>query len=127
MTLDYEVLIPSILAAMFPNPEDRLTAAKRLEEYGTEHWHWAPERVRLSVLKLAFDHPENLDRLVAIACDDYRDVLYFAEAPLSFQDWNLPEENPQKYAELVKQDHENYANWLKDMGHLPKAPSSPCR
>jgi hypothetical protein len=119
MTIDYEELVPRILTAMFPNPDERLKAEKRLGEYGTEHWHWAPERVRVAILKLAFDQPESLDRVVEVACSDYRDVLYFAETPLSFQDWNLPEENPQKYAELVKADQENYSNWLKAMGELP--------
>ena len=119
MTIDYEELMPRILTAMFPNPDERLQAEKRLREYGTENWHWAPERVRIAILKLAFDQPESLDRIVAVACDEYRDVLYFAESPLSLQHGSLSEENSQKYAEMEKADQENYSNWLKAMGELP--------
>ena len=125
MTMNYEELLPHILTAMFPNPEERVKAEKQLNDYGKEHWHWVPERIRVAILKLTFDQRGSLDQLVEIACGDYRDILYFAETPLSFEDWNLPEENPQKYAELVKADQENYENWIEDMMKLAGGRNSP--
>lgn len=120
MAINYEEVLPHILVAMFSDPEARLKAEKRLGDYGKEHWHWVPPQVRVAILKLTFDNPGNLDQIVETACGDYRDVLFFAETPLSFQDWNLPEENPQKYADLVKADQENYENWIKDMMELSR-------
>ena len=118
MAINYDEVLPHILVAMFPDPEDRLKAEKRLEDYGKESWHWVPPQVRVAILKLTFDHPRSLDQIVEDACADYRDIVYIAETPLSFQDWNLPKENPQKYAELLKADQENYENWIKEMMKL---------
>lgn len=118
MEIDYEEVLPIILEAMFPHYEMRMDAKKTLDEYGRDSWHPMPSQIKVAILRLFYNgakHPAQLEKLVSIACSDYRDILYFAEQPLSFEDWTLPDANPQKYAELLQKDKENYLKWINAM------------
>ena len=50
-----------------------------LELYGTEEWQREPLRVQMACLKLANGNIEELNKYVEVACQDYRDVLAWAE------------------------------------------------
>ena len=116
MNIDYDDIIPKILTAMFPNEEERKRAIIRLEDYGVENWQVESQRVRLAILNLTYDSPEKFDEIVDCACEDYRDVLYFAESPLTIvEDWGLKEENPTLFRLLSEADELNYMNWIKQL------------
>ncbi|MDO7875737.1 hypothetical protein Q5H93_13415 [Hymenobacter sp. ASUV-10] len=118
MEINYEQVLPLVLRAMFPKPAERAEVEEKLKKYGRESWQPVPDRIRLAILKLVYDnpnHPGLLESLVETACGDYRDVIYFAETPLSFEDWDLPNADPQKYDELLQQDKHNYFHWINKM------------
>ena len=100
---------------MFPQKDLQEKVKIRLKDYGKEDWHIEPTRVRLAILKFTDNNPELFDHYVNTACGDYRDILYLAETPLSFEDWDLPEENPNKYEELLQQDKCNYLKWISSL------------
>tara|TARA_B110001450_G_C17340266_1_gene367189 strand:- start:207 stop:566 length:360 start_codon:yes stop_codon:yes gene_type:complete len=115
MNINYSEVLPKVITAMFPKNEERELIIKKLEDYGKEDWQIEPERVRLAILKLSYDNPGKFNDMVECACGDYRDVLYFAETPLSGEDWDLPEDDPKKYQELMKTDKRNYLSWIDDL------------
>ena len=52
---------------------------KALAEYGKEPYHRERERVHFDILMLSKGELEEVRKLVTIALQDYRDVLYWAE------------------------------------------------
>ena len=56
-----------------------------LARYGNETWHREVLRVHMACLRCADGDIARLERDVAVACTDYRDVLVSAEYPAYFQ------------------------------------------
>ena len=112
--LKYDYLLPLVIKAIYPDKKDREKVKKRLEDYGKKDYQPAPQRVRLAILKFAYENPENLDELVKAACSEYRDILYFAETPLSMELWGK-DEDLKKEREYQKKDDLNYINWLEKL------------
>ncbi len=85
-----------------------------LNEYGAEHWHCEPHRVRLAALKLAAGSLEQLRIQIDSAKCDFRDVLAYAEYPgymkKMFHIEKVPE-NEQK--RVIDADWSQYQEWLK--------------
>jgi hypothetical protein len=69
-------------------------------------------RVQLAIVKLCDeDGPDSLRRHVDTACQDYRDVLAWAEFPQQLRpDWFSLSVTDR--AKVVKADRQQYARWL---------------
>lgn len=52
-----------------------------LGTYGVEPYERERERVQLAILKLSAGNEEKLHEFIAVAKQDYRDVLFWAEYP----------------------------------------------
>ena len=52
-----------------------------LDSYGVESYERERQRVQLAILKLSEGSEEKLRELVAVAKQDYRDVLFWADNP----------------------------------------------
>ena len=52
-----------------------------LETYGVESYEREHERVQLALLKLSSGSEEKLREYVAVAKEDYRDILLWADSP----------------------------------------------
>jgi hypothetical protein len=113
--LKYDYILPLIINAIYPIKSVQVEVKNRLEDYGKEDFHFEPKRVRLAILKFAHKNPDTLNELVDTACSEYRDILYFAETPLSMALWGELDEDPQKEKELEKQDNINYVRWLEEL------------
>jgi hypothetical protein len=73
-------LVSRIVLREFADDEyERVVAL--LSKYGTEKHHFEPNRVRLSILKLANGDMFSLERQLKVACTDFRDVVAAAEMP----------------------------------------------
>lgn len=51
--MDYDLLLPTVLARFFPDPEVRAQIEAGLSQYGTESFHSEGPRVKTAVLKVA--------------------------------------------------------------------------
>ncbi|HSM50354.1 MAG TPA: hypothetical protein VLA75_03030 [Thermoanaerobaculia bacterium] len=71
-----------------------------------------PDRVKLGVLKAADCRLEKLPALLALARDDWRELLCEAEFPLSSRRWGLRERAPEKYEALLAKEQAQYEEWL---------------
>ena len=69
-----------ILARDYP-PDRRSHVKAVLARYGTESWQSETLRVQMACLKCAGGDAQQLEYYVRLACDDYRDVLSYAEYP----------------------------------------------
>jgi len=65
------------IARYFPdeNPEDIISA---LDVYGEKPYHYEVPRVQYAILRLSGGDMEKLLHFVGVACQDYRDILYWA-------------------------------------------------
>lgn len=113
--IKYDYILPLVIDAMFPEKSQKEKVIKRLKDYGKETWHIEPNRVQLAILKFTHNNTELFDQYVDTACEDYRDIIYLAETPLSFADWDLPINDPEKYNQLLKQDNYNYLKWIGEL------------
>ncbi len=118
MKVDYSKTLPWVISAMFPEAHEQEVATNLLNQYGVDKWHIEPERVKLAILKLAYDDKSNLAALVECACSDYRDVLFIAESPSSSMTLVSPEDDPETYKKLVSEDEEEYLNWLNEVAKV---------
>jgi hypothetical protein len=101
-----------LLAREFPN--DAAAARGILEQYGTEKWErdFGLLRVRIAVLKLAEGNLESLQRHLATAKQDPRDVVAFAEYPAAFGAWNRPKSTDTEEQQRYDADWNQYAQWF---------------
>ncbi len=113
MNIDYKVLLPMALKAMFPIEAGREQVAKKLDAYGTESFHREQPRVKLGILYLVSQQPEKLDSFIDLACTDYRDLLCAAEYPHSSRRWGLQEKDPEKYKKLQNKEEKEYLSWVE--------------
>lgn len=109
--MDYEAFIASALSKYYPDTSDRSLAEDVLSQYSK----WEELRVRLAVLKLAEGNLDKLERNIALAQQDYRDVLAAAEYPNTFGAWNIKKNDPDKYKALQQQDQEQYDAWIASL------------
>jgi hypothetical protein len=92
-------------------PGERTAALALLERYGVAPHEREVIRVRVAVLKLSEGRLTELERLIARARRDYRDVLAWAEYPAELVQptWRLPDSD---VARLRAVDRAQYVAWL---------------
>jgi hypothetical protein len=99
-----------IIQAEF-SPESRERVIRILEIYGTAAYDSEIERVRIATLFLAKGDCSELERLVAAAKIDFRDVLAWAEYP---RELHLdPRDESAQLSAARTADREQYHRWLK--------------
>ena len=94
------------------SPADAPAAFVMLEEYGKKDGHRELARVRMAVLKLAGGSLERLKENLALADQDYRDVLSFAEYPRAFTEISPSEKDHAKRERVEQADWRQYCAWL---------------
>ena len=95
------------------SPEEVSAVFSVLEEYGKKDWHRKVPRVRLAILNLARGSREELRKAVAMADNDYRDVLSYAEYPNYFSKINPKENDEAKRKRVIDADWQEYRAWLE--------------
>jgi hypothetical protein len=87
---------------------------RKLELYGAEPWHVEKERVHLAILRLANGDSSEVERNVAIAIADYRDVLAEAEYPEQYKLGFVGMDSvpPSQVVEIEQRDRKQYQDWL---------------
>jgi hypothetical protein len=87
---------------------------KILELYGREPWQPETQRVWIAALKSSERNVERLKKIIASACQDYRDVLVDAEYPhyasLDFK--VLDALSASERAALYARDWNQYQEWV---------------
>jgi hypothetical protein len=111
--VDYDAILPKILAKLFPEETVRAEVEEILSEYGTEKFHREVPRVRTAILKVAGSNLDEIERCTKIACCDYRDILCMAEYPNQAGQWELKDKNPDKYKKLVQKDLKEHKEWIE--------------
>jgi hypothetical protein len=85
-----------------------------LRTYGTESWEREATRVRVAILKLAEGDLSRLREQLAVAKQDYRDVLlgaeYLAYAALTLR---TPRPLPAEARQAIDADWSAYQEWLR--------------
>jgi hypothetical protein len=108
---DYGSLWPRVVEAKFRNAEERETVLAMFSAYtGPE-----PDRIKLGVLKAADCNLEKVRSFLALAQDDWRDLLCEAEYPLSSRKWGLKDRAPEKYEALLAKEQDQYERWLQSV------------
>jgi len=105
-------LVLSLVDRLFP-PGERSAALALLERYGGAPHEREPLRVRVAALKVSGGQLAELERAIAHAGMDYRDVLAWAEYPgaLTKPTWEMPAAE----AERVRAaDRAQYLAWLAE-------------
>ena len=96
-------------------PEEHSMVMTLLEKYGPKPHHVERDRVRLCALKLANSDLRHLDRQIAVACTDFRDVVAAAEYPeqlrLGFRGFD--QIDAAKRAEIEQRDRQQFLIWLQ--------------
>jgi len=102
------------LVDTFPDEGKRVAARFQLLRYGREGWHHEVDRVRLGILKLSEGDLGAIDRLVAAAIIDYRDILAQAEYPAysRLTPGIDPASAPAQAA--IAADKRQYDDWMDD-------------
>lgn len=103
-------LVHRLVDRLFASGE-RTTALALLECYGAAPHEREVIRVRVAVLKLSEGRLTELERLIARARQDYRDVLAWAEYPAELVQpiWRLPDSD---VAQVRAADRAQYVAWL---------------
>ena len=93
------------------SPADHQAALAMLEQYGTAAWEGEIARVRVAALKVSGGKIAELERAVAAAKVDYRDVLSWAEYPTELvkPTWEMPGPD---VAQIRTTDRSQYMQWL---------------
>ena len=108
--MDYEAILTRKLRSLFPDKEKRNEVETILDTYGTEKYEQEPLRVRLAILKVSGSDLEEIKRTTALAKQDFRDILTWAEYPRQSKKWSMPE-GPKKQ-KLIDADRAEYKTWL---------------
>ncbi len=112
MDIDYDKYLPVVLESMYPDKTERHAVESRLTSYGRESFQREVSRVRLGILRLAYEEPAKLDAFIQLACTDYRDLLCAAEYPHTSRRWKLRESEPERYKKLSEREEAAYRAWL---------------
>jgi hypothetical protein len=104
-------LVQRLVEQLF-GPAEQASALEVLERYGSATHEREPVRVRVAALRLCEGRLADLDRLIAHARRDYRDVLAWAEYPteLANPTWRMPDED---VARIRASDRAQYLAWLE--------------
>ena len=113
--MDYESELERALHAMFPDPGERQRVVEKMSRYGKEPYQREAPRVRLSILRLAFEAPHKLDYYIDEACKDYRDILCWAEHRHTSKRWELNRVNPEQYRKLRDKEEHEFRTWLASL------------
>jgi len=108
--MDYESILTRKLRSLFPDKEKRNEVETILDTYGIEEYEQEPLRVRLAILKVSDSNLEEIKRTTAMAKQDFRDILTWAEYPRQSKKWSMPE-GPKKQ-KLIDADSAEYKTWL---------------
>ena len=85
-----------------------------LDRYGIERWEESADRVHLAALKLAAGDIAALERHVAVAKRDPRDVIAAAEYPQAIRKFgNLNRMKEPDRASMFDADSNQYLEWLR--------------
>jgi hypothetical protein len=105
-------LVRLLVERLFP-VDDRGPAEAILDRYGSAPHEREALRVRVAALKLSGGKMTELERVIAHAKRDYRDVLAWAEYPeeLIQPTWRLPED---QVARIRGVDRAQYLAWLDE-------------
>ena len=91
-------------------PDQTVAATELLESYGSESYQREVVRVRVAAVKLARGSVEELRNSVKTACQDYRDVLAWAEYPAYM---HLPQSASEaERSSAIESDWQQYQDWL---------------
>lgn len=112
MNIEYEIELQNVLHAMFPDKAERERVVEKMSKYGKEPYQREAPRVKLSILKLAFNEPDKLGYYIEEACKDYRDILCWAEYPETSRRRELRNANPEKYKQLREKEAREFLAWL---------------
>jgi hypothetical protein len=108
-----EATIHSLVKRDFPSDiSDRVESL--LATYGAKPHHFERNRVRAAVLKLANGDLLELQRQLAVADKDFRDVIGAAEYPSQMKIGfvGMQRIGPERLQELRESDWEEYSAWL---------------
>ena len=108
--MDYKSILTRKLRSLFPDKEKRNEVKTILDTYGIEGYEQEPLRVRLAILKVSGSDLEEIKRMTALAKQDFRDILAWAEYPRQSKKWSMPE-GPKKL-KLIDADRAEYNTWL---------------
>lgn len=105
-------LVRTLVDRLFP-PGERSAALALLEGYGGAPHERESLRVRVAALKVSGGQLGELERSIAHARMDYRDVLAWAEYPgaLTMSTWKMP---PAEAARVRAADRTQYLAWLAE-------------
>lgn len=92
---------------------DVSTILALLQEYGTKTWHNEPARVRLGILRIADGNLDQLRKALAVANQDYRDILASAEYPRHLRLYNVPDRENPKRNEAIEADWQQFREWFE--------------
>jgi len=108
-----ESVLQRKVAALWPLPTERENALHALARYGEARHEGSILRVRLAIVRLATADRLKLDELVAMAKQDYRDVIMWAEYPREGR--MLPGAGSTTSMEAVRAaDRADYLRWLDE-------------
>ncbi len=108
---DHSKLLPRLIEKLFSQEEERELVLDILGQYGHEGFHPEKDRVRMAILKLAGRDPDRIRYFTLQACRDYRDVLAGAEYPNHMVHHPWREKDPERLAQIVAEDREQYRMW----------------
>ena len=100
-----------ILARLFSDDSEREQVMAILDTYGKGSHEKESSRVKLAILKLAGNNRKEVEKYTAIAKQDFRDVLSWAEYPRQSRLSTIPE-GPDK-ERLIREDRTEYESWLE--------------
>lgn len=104
-------LVIDVIGRVYPERDSKEILAM-LDRYGDDPGHREKERVHLAILKLCDEEArEDPSVYVSAACEDYRDVLAWAEAPNIFK--GVLVKDPQERSALIARDEAQYRAWLE--------------
>jgi hypothetical protein len=89
-----------------------------LDRYGAKPFHVAQPRVQLAVLKLAKGDLAALEHYIERACQDFRDVIAWAEYP-AYHAHSPSRMEPEERENLIAADWAQYQEWLSHRSHEP--------
>ena len=101
-----EADLERVLARDYP-PDRRAHVKAVLARYGTESWQSEALRVQMACLKCARGDARQLEYYVGLACEDYRDVLAYAEYPRY-----LKARSNEEKAAAIRSDWAQLQEWL---------------
>lgn len=108
-----ELDVRRIICRDFPS-EVTEYVLRKLELYGCESWHREKHRVHLAILKIANGDLGKVERNIAVAVIDYRDVLAEAEYPEQYRLGfvGMDTTSPSQLMEIEQRDWKQYQEWL---------------